>query len=61
MQSKRWIPCRDAVGRTRSVIVEGNRCGVVMVAPRGEVAVLSDEGVTALCTALQAARQDGRQ
>lgn len=58
MRSDRLIPCRDAVGQDRSVIVVPDRYGVVMIAPAGEVAVLSDDNVTALCTALQTARQE---
>jgi len=55
---RRLISCRDAVGRKRSVIVEADRCGVVVVAPAGEAAVLSDDEVTALCSALLAARAE---
>lgn len=46
------------MGRSQSVIVEDHPSGVVMVSPPGEVAVLSDDNVTALCTALQAANQE---
>jgi len=52
MRSDRWVPCRDPVGREQSVIVISHRCGVVMIGPPGEVAVLSDEQTETLCTAL---------
>lgn len=55
MRSDRLVPCRDAVGQARSVIVVADRCGVVMIGPPGEVAVLSEDDVTALCAALCAA------
>jgi hypothetical protein len=61
MQSDRWISCRDPIGRERSVIVVSDRCGTVMISPPGEVAVLSDDNVDALCSALQAARQERHQ
>jgi hypothetical protein len=38
---QRVIPCRDAVGRARSVIVLADEGRAVLVAPPGEVAVLS--------------------
>jgi hypothetical protein len=60
MPAKRWISCRDAVDQQQSVIVEAHRCGVVMVAPPGAIAVLSDADVTALCTALCAAKEERR-
>ncbi len=53
------VPCRDVVGRTRSVTVVGDRCGVVLVAPPGEVAVLSEDNVAVLCSALRAAACGG--
>jgi hypothetical protein len=48
----RWIPCRDPIGRARSVIVISDRSGVVMISPPGEVAVFSDEQTAKLCAAL---------
>jgi len=60
MGSQQRVPCRDAVGRPQSVIVEADRCGVVMVAPPGTVAVLSNTDVAALCTALQEANEEHR-
>jgi hypothetical protein len=57
---QQWISCRDAVGRPQSVIMEADRCRVVMVGPPGEAAVLSDDNVTALCTALCAAKEERR-
>jgi len=50
--SDRWIPCRDPIGREQSVIVVADRCGVVMIGPPCEVAVLSDEQTEKLRAAL---------
>ena len=50
--SVRLVSCRDAVGRWRTVIVFGDRCGVVLVAPAGETAVLSPADVATLHAAL---------
>jgi hypothetical protein len=38
---QRVIPCLDAAGRTRSVIVLADEGRAVLIAPPGEVAVLS--------------------
>jgi hypothetical protein len=54
-RTDRMIGCRDAVGRRCQVIVFGDRCGVVLVAPAGETAVLSAAEVGSLHAALDAA------
>jgi len=59
-RSDRLICCCDAVGRRCSMIVFGDPCGVVVVSPPGEVAVLSDDEVETLRAALRAASIERR-
>ena len=58
VRSDRLVSCRDIAGRCRQVIVFGDRCGVVLVAPAGETAMFSVAEVHGLRGALDAAVAD---
>jgi len=46
------IPCEDALGRPRQVGVLRRPCGVVLIAPPGESALLSPRALAALVQGL---------